>query len=72
MAVVENPYPKAKELKILGGAVLPDAMLRHWGEARLLTNGNGDADLLYFEGARVYLLRGRSDRRILYAGRKKP
>ena len=72
IAVVKNARPTAKELRMLNGAVLPDAVLRHWGEVRRLTNGSGDVDLLYFAGARVYLLRGRSDRRILYAGRKKP
>ena len=70
MAVVENPRPKAKDLQVLRGAVLSDTVLRHWGEVHQLTNGSGDADLLYFTGARVYLLR--SGQRILYAGRKKP
>ena len=70
MAVVENPHPKAKELEVLRGAVLSDAALRHWGEVRQLTNGSGDADLLYFENAGVYLLR--RGQRIFYAGRKKP
>ena len=70
MAVVENPRPKARDLQVLRGAVLSDAALRHWGEARRLTNGSGDADLFYFEDAQVYLLR--SGQRILYAGHKKP
>ncbi len=83
---LRNPRPTAPQLRELLGLILVDEQLQLWGEQQNVTGGsavnemkeqekqltNGELELLYFPAAQVYLLRQRSEQRIVYADKFSP
>ncbi|WGK68831.1 hypothetical protein P0082_10130 [Candidatus Haliotispira prima] len=71
-AALADKQPSAGQLEALIGRELRPEQLCCWGPGREQAGSNEELELLYFAEAGVYLLRGRSDRRVAYAGRQRP